>query len=204
MSEIYKERMKSCYPQVINKIAEFKAIIDSEYKEFADLHLLCDEVAENAYLGTMHEARIVEWEKALDIKPLPISTLEDRREVIMARLRGQDKLNTAVINAIVNTFTGGKAHSYIQDSTLVVEVEPPSGNKNYVFENLEYELASRVPCHIGLSVIRKYNRWIDIKEANEDWSDVHKWYYTWEDVLLANRKPYGKLDVTPFTDFILA
>ena len=110
--------------------------------------------------------------------------MEDRRDVIIARIRGQGKLNTEMINTIVNTFTGGSAKSWIEDSTLYVEITPPPGNKQYKFENIERELQNKVPLHLGLSVIRNYYTWDDIKKTNNTWGNVKNKFTTWEDVLL--------------------
>ena len=99
------QRMYDCYPQVISCIVDFQAIIKAEYPEFEEMSLTRDKVIENSYLSTMDEARIANWEKVLKIVPLPNSTVEDRRDVILARLRGQGKLNTNVINTKNLKFT---------------------------------------------------------------------------------------------------
>ena len=69
---MYYERMNSYYPEVIRTIAEFQAIIDSEYPEFEGLESGRDEVINDAYLPTMSEARISQWEQLLNIKALEI------------------------------------------------------------------------------------------------------------------------------------
>lgn len=180
----YKERMISYFPEVIRTIKEFKAIIDSEYPEFNDIHTEVGNTLDNAYLLTMDEERIAQWEKILDINILSDSTIEDRRDVIVARLRGQGKLNTALINTIVNTFTGGSANSWVENSVLHVEVTPPPGNKQYKFENIERELQNKVPTHLGLDVVRNYYTWGEVAEIVTTWDDVKNTFATWEDVLL--------------------
>lgn len=178
------ERMLNYYPEVIKKIQEFKAIAHTEGYEFDELKLHSDEVLNNAYLLTMDETRIAEWEKILGIRPIENSTVEDRRETIIARIRGQGKLNTEMINIIVNTFTGGTANSWIKDSTLYVEITPPPKNKQYRFENVEQELAKKVPAHLGFKVSRNYYTWEETKNKFTTWNDVKSSFDKWEDVLL--------------------
>jgi hypothetical protein len=178
------QRMYDCYPQVISCIVDFQAIIKAEYPEFEEMSLTRDKVIENSYLSTMDEARIANWEKVLKIVPLPNSTVEDRRDVISARLRGQGKLNTNVINTIVNTFTGGSANSWVEDSTLFVEITPSPTNKQYRFENIEQELKNKVPCHLGLNVFRNYYTWGEVNDTSSTWSDVKTNFGTWENVYL--------------------
>lgn len=180
----YKERMMSYFPQVISAIKEFQLIIDSEYPELNDIHVEINKVLNNSYLFTMDEERITQWEDILDINVLADSTIEDRRDVIIARLRGQGKLNTTLINTIVNTFTGGSANSWVENSVLHVEVTPPPGNKQYKFENIEIELKNKVPAHLGLEVIRNYYTWGEVVETVTTWGDVNDTFDTWEDVLL--------------------
>lgn len=181
---IYGQRMIEYYPQVISCIQEFKAIIKAEYPEIEDINAGKDRVIEDAYLLTMTEERIESWEKILGIAPLANSTLGDRRDTIIARIRGQGKLNTALINSIVNAFTGGKAESWVEDSVLYVIITPPPTNKQYQFANVEQELSKKVPAHLGFKVSRNYFTWGDIKNNHTDWGEVSTELETWNDVYL--------------------
>ena len=206
---MYKERMNGYYPLVVQAIKEFQAIINSEYPEIEALHEGNERVLADAYLTTMTEERIEQWEKILKIQPIENSTIEDRRDTILARVRGQGKLNTALINSIVNTFTGGTAISYIVDSVLYVEITPPPENKQYQFTNVEQELALKVPSHLGLRVARNYYTWNDIITYAPTWQRVYNSFETWEDVYLyvPFERPstdYNELGTTTFENFILA
>ena len=206
---MYKERMNGYYPLVVQAIKEFQAIINSEYPEIEALHEGNERVLTDAYLTTMTEERIEQWEKILKIQPIENSTIEDRRDTILARVRGQGKLNTALINSIVNTFTGGTAISYIVDSVLYVEITPPPENKQYQFTNVEQELALKVPSHLGLRVARNYYTWNDIITYAPTWQRVYDSFETWEDVYLyvPFERPstdYNELGTTTFENFILA
>ena len=189
-TSMFGQRMIDYYPPVIAGIKEFRSIISAEYPEIENLHAAKDNVLNNAYLSTMDENRIAAWEKALKIVPLANSTIEDRRDVIIARMRGQGKLNTEVINTIVNSFTGGTAKSWIENSTLYVEITPPPDNKQYRFENVENELKNKVPAHLGLVVIRNYYTWGELKNNNETWQDVSDNFAKWEDALLYTESTY--------------
>lgn len=181
---MYRERMNSYYPQVIQAILEFQAIIDAEYPEFEKLEEGNNKALSDAYLLTMTEDRVEEWENLLGIAPIEGSSVEDRRETVTARIRGQGKLNSELINIIVGTFTGGTANSWVKDSILYVEITPPPKNKLYRFENVEQELANKIPAHMGLKVSRNYYDWNDIKNNLATWGDVKSTVGTWEDVYL--------------------
>lgn len=181
---MYQTRMNNYYPKVVQAITEFKAIINGEYPEFDLLAESVDGINEDAYLLTMGEKRIEQWEQLLGIRPLEDSSLSDRRETIIARIRGQGKLNTALINAIVNTFTGGTANSWIEDSVLYVEVTPPPNNKAFKFDNVEQELRLKVPAHLGFNVSRNYYDWAEVKQGNATWGDVKNNFETWNEVYI--------------------
>lgn len=179
---MYRERMNGYYPEVIRSIEEFKAIIDSEYPEIDDINRLNESVVADAYLTTMGEERVAQWENMLGIKPLEGSSVNDRRETVVARIRGQGKLNTSLINTIVKTFTGGTANSWIEDSVLYVEITPPPTNKTFLFPNVEQELRNKIPAHLGFKVSRNYYEWGDVKNSHATWQSVKDSFDTWQDV----------------------
>lgn len=181
---MYQERMNNYYPQVVQAIEEFKSIIDSEYPEFEDLAIARDRVIDDAYLLTMSEKRIEQWENILGIRPLENSSVSDRRDTIIARIRGQGKLNTVLINSIVNAFTGGTANSWIKDGVLYVEITPPPSNKQFQFANVEQELTKKVPAHLGFNVSRNYLDWAEVKNTFATWQDVKDGFSNWQEVFL--------------------
>ena len=176
--------MLSCYPKVVSAIQEIQAIIGATALEFESLGESKDKITNDAYLVTMGESRIEEWERLLSIKVRPQSTLEDRRETIIARIRGKGKLNTESIDSIVSTFTGGTANSWVSDSTLYVEITPPPNNKQFIFANVEQELAKKVPAHLGFRVSRNYYDWEETKNTFATWQDVKDNFETWTDVYI--------------------
>ena len=180
----YNERMLEYYPRVIQKILEFQAIIDSESPEFELASEGVERVITDAYLTTMTEERIIQWERLLEIRPRANSTIENRRDTIIARIRGQGKLNTDLINLIVRTFTGGTAKSWVENSTLYVEITPPPGNKQYQFEDVEQEIGRKVPAHLGFVIDRNYFTWGQVNDQHINWQQVLDEKETWENVLL--------------------
>lgn len=181
---MYRERMNSYYPQVIRNISEFKAIVDAEYPEFEILEAGVNNITNDAYLSTMGEERVREWESILGIKPIEGSSVSDRRETIIARIRGQGKLNTSLINSIVNVFTGGTANSWIEDGVLYVEITPPPKSKQFKFANVEQELKKKIPAHLGFNISRNYLTWGEVNTSFETWEDMYTELSTWEDVYL--------------------
>lgn len=177
------DRMLDYYPKAIQQILEFQALINTEGFE---VDFLSDEInvsVNEAYLSTMGEDRIVSWEKLLGIIHGADETLTDRRDTIIARIRGQGKLNTTLINSIVGAFTGGTAISYIKDSVLYVKITPPPDNKQYKFNNVVQELSKKIPAHLGIAVTRNYATWGEIRDNFADWNAINQ-LTSWEDLMI--------------------
>lgn len=177
-------RMLNYYPEVIKRILEFQALMLSEGFEVDFLKTDVNLIVNEAWLLTMGESRIIQWEELLNLAPTSDESLEDRREKIIAALRGKGKLNTEKINSIVGTFTnGGTAISYIENSTLYVKIQPPLGNKQFKFTNVEKALLPLIPAHLNLIVTRDYATWGEVKDNFASWETIYN-LETWGDLLL--------------------
>lgn len=167
-------RMLDYYPDVIKRIVEFKALMYSEGFEIDFIKSDINLTLNDAYLSTMSESRIAEWENLLGLNYNVTNTVEDRRDRVVAAIRGKGKLNTQLINTIVGSFTnGGTARSYVKDSVLYVKINPPVGNKQYKYLNVEEALQASVPAHLGLVVSRNYATWGEIKDNFSSWESVY-------------------------------
>ena len=185
MSDWIQDRMLGYYPEVIKDIYDIQAVIDGEYPEFKLLNEeYIESVQNNAYLLTMDEERIEQWIDLLELDLVSDSTIEDKRDAIIAKIRGTGKLNTQLINKIVHTFTEGDVESYFRDSTVYVKIYPPSGNKEYKYVNIKRELQKRIPAHLGFNVKRAFCVWHNIKIEFNSWNDILNGFGTWEDVML--------------------
>ena len=182
-STVIGSQMLEYYPPVLQMLRELQAVVKIEGFELDFLNSELTFVLNDAYLLTMGEDRISQWEKLLKITPIEGSSIEDRRSTIIARIRGQGKLNTKLISLIVNAFTGGTATSHIENSTLYVEIKPPAGNRSYQFSSVENELKSKTPAHLGLVVKRDYATWGDIRSNFTSWEAIAN-KNTWEDLVL--------------------
>ena len=175
-------RMYNYYPEVIKVLKEYQALINALGFEIDFLKCRFTCAFNDAFLMTMGEDRIIEWENALAIIPNDLSTLADRRAVIMARLQGGFKLNTESINTISKTLTGNSAESYFENSSIYVTIITSEGDRTLLFPAVEEELKRRIPAHIGLNVTRYYTSWGEIKDNIESWQSLKNRYGTWDDV----------------------
>lgn len=174
-------RMFNYWPYVVSIISDFKAIINGEFPEFEVLWESKQDVLENAFLESMGEPRIAQWEEVLHLNRTASDTVDMRRAIVIARLQRHGKLNTSSINELVKVFTGGTARSYVENSSLYVWIEPPENSREYRFDAVYAELKRRMPAHLGLNVSRPYQTWGDVKTKCATWSDEGTMYDTWND-----------------------
>ena len=157
-------------PHFLHEVKEFKAIFNAEDDEINILYPSIESIFAEAIIMYCSEGRVAEWEKAL--KVVPQGTLEERRYFIKALLRGSGKLNETKIKSIVEAFTGGEAIVSLEDSTVVVKILPPNNGEVYRFLDVERALKPLIPAHLGLSIIRYYSTWGDIKNNYTNWNAV--------------------------------
>jgi hypothetical protein len=188
----YNEQMLNRYPEVIKSIREFQALINTESLDIKELHQELIKILHNNYLDTANEDKIAQWEELLGIVPteqgdIDLETwLSYRRDTILARLYTTEKLNTKSISEIVSIFTGGTAVSYFKDGLVTVIVYPAESNKLYRFENVEKELASRIPAHLNFRVSRNHYTWLQVHDRYLTWRDIYNDFADWKEVLYIN------------------
>ena len=165
-----------------------------EYPEIVELMYLlgieCDNINEqqeyvlnDAFIMTMSESRIEEWEKWLDLPPN--GTLEDRRLQILSYFAVISKMTRESIQTLVKTlYNGARAQVIFKDSTINIIVKPLPENSNdeLDFQRLLNQLKQRKPCHITLHCERWFNTWQDIKDSFETWGQLKTTCKTWQEV----------------------
>ncbi len=181
--------MLNCYPEVIKAIREFQVLIKTQSLEVEAMHEELTKLLSNAYIDTADESKIAQWEEFLGITPLfqgddDLDTwLSDRKETILARLYNAEKLNEKSISDVVKIFTGGTTTSFFKNGVINIIILPPKENKLFKFENVERELANKIPAHLAFRVSRNYYDWLQIKSSYNTWGDLNDKFTTWEEVL---------------------
>lgn len=117
---IAAQRMLGYLPEFLRTAREIKAILESEGHEIDRLSDNIQLIINDAYIMSASESRIQQWEQKLKI--VPAGTLEQRKQFILAVLRGQGKLNETKIKSVVNAFTGGEAIVTFTNSTIDIKI----------------------------------------------------------------------------------
>ena len=179
------KEMMEYLPPYWHENEEMKRILHAQSVEIDRLHEDAFVILNDAFLLTMGEKRIVEWEKWLKLPPT--GSLEDRRLQIMRYFGVISKLNEEAIKVLVATLhDDARAKVQIIDSDIKITVIPLPENSldELDFTKLTEQLTIRKPCHLGLVIVRGYSNWGDVKNTIQTWGDVKNDFKNWEGVFL--------------------
>ena len=173
-------KMIGWYPTTVVAVDALRAVNDVVGHELDNARARGALLNNNAFLFWMDESRLAEWENALEIDVPENSTVEERRNVIIAKIRGQNKFNVSSIKSIVKTFTGGDAEVTVADGVISVKVLPPNNGQLYNQSALVWELKNKIPAHMQLNIERYYSTWGDVKNNETSWQSIRSGYTNWD------------------------
>ena len=173
-------KMIGWYPTTVVAVDALRAVNDVVGHELDNARARGALLNNNAFLFWMDESRLAEWENALEIDVPENSTVEERRNVIVAKIRGQNKFNVSNIKSIVKTFTGGDAEVTVADGVISVKVLPPNNGQLYNQSALVWELKNKIPAHMQLNIERYYSTWGDVKNNETSWQSIRSGYTNWD------------------------
>ena len=172
-------KMIGWYPTNVVAVDALRAVNDVVGHELDNARARGALLNNNAFLFWMDESRLAEWENALEIDVPENSTVEERRNIIIAKIRGQNKFNVSNIKSIVKTFTGGDAEVTVADGVISVKVLPPNNGQLYNQSALVWELKNKIPAHMQLNIERYYSTWGDVKNNETSWQSIRSGYTNW-------------------------
>ena len=120
------------------------------------------------------------WEDDLGIAYNPSLSIEERREIIKARLRMQGKTTLEMIKNVAEAFSGGevKIIEYPEEFRFVIKFIGVTGipaNMNLFIETMEQIR----PAHLAYSFDYTYNTWGQI--SHRTWEEMSQ--FTWEQAM---------------------
>ena len=172
-------------PPFYHNVLEMVEITKTEDREFEEYAILLPWLIDEATIIKASENRVKEWESLLAITPQ--GTLDQRKMMIIATLRGQGKLTEAKIKSICEAFTGDPdAEVAFHNSRIKIRIYPPGNGEVFLFPDVYRALEPLKPAHIGLEVERWYCTWGDVKQRQEDWQAVKDNFKDWNELKMWN------------------
>lgn len=172
-------------PLFYRDVMEMDELTRTEDQEINCIGWLLPWLIDESTITKASEERIGQWEKMLKI--IPTGTLDQRKMMIIATLRGQGKLTEAKIKSICEAFTGDpNAEVAFHNSRIKIRIYPPGNGEVFLFPDVYRALEPLKPAHIGLEVERWYCTWGDVKQRQEDWQAVKDNFKDWNELKMWN------------------
>lgn len=177
------KRMMSYLPQYWHDYEEMQQILKNQGLELDELDDESEFVLTDAFIMTMSERRIAEWESWLGLPPT--GTLEDRRLAILSYFAVIAKLTRESIQSLVSQlYQGARAIVRFKDSIIKITIKPlPEHDTEEInFDLLAAQLEKRKPCHIGFNLDRYISTWNEINLGFATWGAVKGLRQNWQEV----------------------
>lgn len=177
------KRMMGYLPQYWHDYDEMQQILKNQGLELDTLNDESEFVLTDAFIMTMGESRIEEWEKWLGL--YPTGTLADRRMAILAYFAVISKLTRESIETLTaSLYQGARAIVRFKDSVIKITIKPlPEHDTEEIdFSLLANQLERRKPCHIGYFLDRYISTWNEINLGFQTWGAVKGLRQNWQEV----------------------
>lgn len=178
------KRMMEYLPPFWHEYAEMQQILQNEGLELDDLDDSSNCILNDAFILTMGESRIEEWEAWLKLPPN--GTLDDRRMAILSYFAVIAKMTRESIEVlVVSLYSNARAEVIFKNSTISITIKPlPNHDSDELdFQRLLDQLKLRKPCHITLFTERWYCTWGDIKNGFNSWQALKDDRTNWQHVI---------------------
>ena len=178
------KRMMEYLPPFWHEYAEMQQILQNEGLELDDLDDSSNCILNDAFILTMGESRIEEWEAWLKLPPN--GTLDDRRMAILSYFAVIAKMTRESIEVLVaSLYSNARAEVIFKNSTINITIKPlPDHDADELdFQRLLDQLKLRKPCHITLFTERWYCTWGDIKNGFNTWQALKDDRTNWQHVI---------------------
>lgn len=180
--EEYYVDLKRYVPLFVWEKAEMDALYTAQGYECGLLRHYVADLLDQCFVRTATWG-LVRWEQVLGITTNLFLTYEQRREVILAKMRGQETTTLEVIRRTALAFTGVKAEVIEDYANYCFTVKfvsaygiPPN------MQLLTDAIEEIKPAHLGFSFLYRYVIWDELRP--HVWNDLR--VYTW-DGLRVNR-----------------
>lgn len=175
------ERMMGYIPGYYQSSRIVKALSQSRGDEVDGLVGAIDQTLDQFFARTATWG-LADWEKELNLQPEPGFNDQERRDRIVAKLRGYGTCTISLVKQVAEAYEKG-AVEVIQDHGLykiIIKFVDTAGIPPNI-DNLRAALREVVPAHLGVEFEYNYLIWSELDGAEITWNDLDNLQMTWED-----------------------
>lgn len=165
-------------PDIIAKIYEMQQICKASGGVLDELNGLIEKSADNSFIKTADQEGVSRWEKILGVSAPLDSTLQSRREALLARLISKPPINLAALKNIIETYMGVEVD--IEAEGYIIKVgyrgEIKIADLTPLFSTA-YEL---IPATMLLEISYRYLVWRELDSLLLNFNDLDAENLAWQ------------------------
>ena len=151
-----------------------KHIAKISQAELENVEIKITDIESNIFLDSATWGTNI-FEKELDIEYVEDKTIDERKSIISAKLRGAGKLTLELIQDTVKAYTTNVV-SVRFNGIIIIDFSDKIGVPNDI-DSLMKSIEDIKPAHLGVDYIFRYRKWKDLNQFM--WKTISK--YSWKD-----------------------
>ncbi|WP_256758751.1 YmfQ family protein [Cohnella sp. WQ 127256] len=179
MNSIRGKEMMTYLPDYYATSRVMSSNMDAQGTELDKLWQAMDETLEQYFVSTATWGLEL-WEKELGISVDISKPTEQRRSVILSKLRGIGTVTVSLIKSVAEAYDGGTVEVTVQPETYKFNVKfidtlgvPPN------LDDLKAVIEDIKPAHLAVEYSFTYTPWGELKQTS--WDSLSS--FTWEEVM---------------------
>jgi hypothetical protein len=176
------ETMMGYLPDYYRTSRVMRAVLEAQGNELEKLYQAFDNILDQLFIDTA-SWRLDYWEEELGLKVMPEQPVEQRRDKIKSRLRGQGTATIKLVKQVAETYDKGKVDviedvsSYTVTLRFIDTIGIPAN-----LEDLKAAVRAVVPAHLALEFDFNYFIWDELDKKNWTWDELDGLHMTWDEL----------------------
>lgn len=174
--------MRDSVPLYYEEMPVATNILDREAEEMARLNANIDDVLAQFFIETATWG-LARWERIFGITAEPGRTYEQRREVLLSKLRGVGTLTAELIENVASAYSNGevKVTNKAAEYTIVITFVSTLGIPEQMAE-LRAAVRDITPAHLAIEYVFRFYTYAEVAAGGRTYGDV-----------IATRKTYREI-----------
>lgn len=177
------EELRSYLPRYYDEIVEMQTILQVEGQVLGEVETDILSSLDQVFVGTATEQGLERWEKDLEIPIVPTKPIEQRRALILSKLRGMGTVSVEMIKNVAQSYSNGEVS--IQEDhpnyTIVVTFIGERGVPENLLD-IQHAIREVIPAHLAVNFVFTYLSWSEWDALGLTWDQSDALNLTWDEL----------------------
>jgi len=165
-------------PDILAETDELQAVCSAAGSVIDELNGLIAKAADNSFIKYADTDGVTRWEKILGVSAPLDSTLQSRREAVLARLISKPPINLAALKNIIETYMGVEVD--IEAQGYLIKVSYRGETKIADLKPLFATAYELIPAVMLLEISYRYLIWRELDAVSIDFNGLDAENMTWQ------------------------